>query len=193
MNLLTIIPKGENMKTKGELTKQNILKESIKLFSKQSFKNVTIRQIAKAAGISPASIYKYYDTQEDLYYAAMQSASQELINVLQTAETLEALVKTYLHHMLISEVLFEIMTYFSLDKENEKNILPISNEINYFLDLLENMIAGENAKIEAQLLFSTLNGLIISYKKIPDRNDETNFDAIQRLADYYIMQLKKRL
>lgn len=153
------------MTTKGERSKQNILKESIKLFSKNSFKNVTIRQIAKAAGISPALIYKYFATQEDLYYAAMQYASHELLEALLLTEDLEEFVQVYLHHMFTSEVLFEIMTYFTLDQDHTKNYLPISNEIAQFLQLLEEKISGENSKIEAQLLFSTLNGLIISYKK----------------------------
>ncbi|MEK4387201.1 TetR/AcrR family transcriptional regulator [Solibacillus sp. FSL W7-1464] len=181
------------MITKGERTKQHILQVAIKLFSKNSFKNVTIRQIAKEAGISPGLIYKYFDTQEAIYYAAMQYASHELLERLQTIEKLEQFVQEYLHHMFTSEVLFEIMTYFSLDQDHSKNFLPILNEINQLLDLFEQKISGPNAKVEAQLLFSTLNGLIISYKKIPNRDTEAKIAAIQKLADYYVSQLKKRL
>lgn len=180
------------MTTKGERTKQKILDESILLFSKNSFKNVTMRQIAKAAGISPALIYKYFATQEDLYYAAMQHASRELLRILEPTETLEEFVRVYLHHMFTSEVLFEIMTYFTLDQENTKIELPII-EISQFLQLLEEKISGNNARIEAQLLFSTLNGLVISYKKIPNRSHDFSIEAIQKLASYYVMHLNKRL
>ena len=181
------------MTTKGERTKQHILQQSILLFSKNSFKNVTIRQIAKESGISPALIYKYFDTQEDLYYAAMQYASHKLLERLKTIESLEQFVEEYLRHMFTSEVLFEIMTYFSLDQDHSKNLLPISNEINQFLGLLEQKIAGPHAKTEAQLLFSTLNGLIISYKKVPNRDTEAKIAAIQKLAAYYVSHLKQRL
>lgn len=181
------------MTTKGERTKQHIIEQSIKLFSKNSFQNVTMRQIAQAAGISPALIYKYFSTQEDLYYATMQQASQELLALLAPTTTLEQFVQTYLQHMFTSEVLFEIMTYFTLDQDHSKNALPISNEITLFLQLLEKKIAGQHAKIEAQLLFSTLNGLIISYKKIPNREGESTLEAIQKLAQYYVQHLKERI
>ncbi|MER1999619.1 MAG: TetR/AcrR family transcriptional regulator, partial [Lysinibacillus sp.] len=120
------------MTTKGERTKQHILQQAIHLFSKNSFKNVTIRQIAKEAQVSPGLIYKYFETQEDIYYAAMQYASHDLLERLQNIETLEKFVEQYLYHMFTSEVLFEIMTYFSLDQDHSKNFLPILNEINQF-------------------------------------------------------------
>lgn len=179
------------MTTKGERSKQRILAKSITLFSKNSFKNVTIRQIAAAAEVSPALIYKYFATQEELYYAAMQQASRELLDILQTTDTLEQFVRVYLRHMYTSEVLFGMMTYFSLDSDTQ-NPLPIAKEIVQFLQLLEDKIAGEHAKIEAQLLFSTLNGLLISYKKIPNRSAAASLQAIERLADYYVLQLTKR-
>lgn len=181
------------MTTKGERTKQHILEQSLLLFSKNSFKNVTIRQIAKEANISPALIYKYFATQEELYYAAMQTASHELLERLQTGHTLDQVVDLYLEHMFTTAVLFEIMTYFSIDRDQIDNDLPILHEINQFLAILEEKITGPNAKIEAQLLFSTLNGLIISYKKIPHRDVTTKIDAIKKLAHYHLSHLKQRI
>ncbi|WP_010304693.1 TetR/AcrR family transcriptional regulator [Kurthia senegalensis] len=181
------------MTTKGERTKQHILQQSLLLFSKNSFKNVTMRQIAKEANVSPALIYKYFPTQEELYYATMQTASHELLEKLQSNDTLEDIVDAYLEHMLTTEVLFEIMAYFSLDRDQAENDLPILDEVNQFLTLLEPKISSTHAKIEAQLLFSTLNGLIISYKKIPHRNIETKIEAVKKLAHYYVSHLKQRI
>lgn len=181
------------MKTKGELSKERILHEAIKLFSKNSFKSVTIRQIAKASGVSPGLIYKYFDTQEELYYEVMQMASHELLSLLKPLATLEEFVEVYLKHMYTSEVLFEIMTYFSLDKENPDAQFPIMSDITLLLQLLEEKITGNYAKIEAQLLFSTLNGLIISYKRTPKGTSDAILLSIQKLARYYVTQLKLRV
>lgn len=183
---------GGNMITKGARSRQRILNKAIMLFSKNSFKNVTIRQIANEAGISPALIYKYFNTQEDLYYAALQLASQDLLERLRIIVSLEEFVHEYLRYMFTS-ALFEMMAYFALEQESSDNFVPISNEINQFLHLLEERISGPNAKIEAQLLFSTLNGLILSYKKVPNRDTEGKIAAIQKLADYYVANLKKRI
>ena len=183
---------GGSMTTKGERTKQHILQQAIQLFSKTSFKHVTIRQIAQAADVSPGLIYKYFDTQEDVYYAAMRYASDDLLTKLEPIEHIEEIVDFYLYHMFTSEVLFEMMTYFSLDEDHADHFLPIFNEINQFLHLLEQKIAGPHAKTEAQLLFATLNGLIISYKKIPNRDTASKITAIQKLAAYHLAHLKKR-
>jgi len=47
-------------------TKQRILEVSIELFAKYGFKDVTMRQIAKEVGIKASSLYKHYESKEDI-------------------------------------------------------------------------------------------------------------------------------
>jgi AcrR family transcriptional regulator len=42
-----------------------IQREAIRLFSEQGFEATTVEQIAEAAGISPATFYRYYTSKED--------------------------------------------------------------------------------------------------------------------------------
>lgn len=180
------------MKTKGELTKEKILRVAMNLFGKRAFTSVSIRQIAKTAEISPALIYKYYADQEELYFEVMKLASLELLDALKDSETLEELVETYIHFMFTTEILFQLMTHFMVDSERPDSHFPIINEIAKMLTLFEEKIPLMNAKMESQLLFSTLNGLLITYRNLPNRKKDEALLHIQKLANHYIAGLKGR-
>lgn len=47
-------------------TKQRILAVSIDLFAQYGFKEVSMRQIAKEVGIKASSLYKHYESKEDI-------------------------------------------------------------------------------------------------------------------------------
>lgn len=178
------------MTTKGEQTKQKILKVAMELFSKKSFTSVTIRDVAKAAGVSPSLIYKYFEDQERLYFEAMQVASEELIIYLSDSLTLDSFVQNYIDYMFKTEVLYEMMAYFMLEASRPHAKFPIMSEISSVMNLLEKKTPLPNAKQETQLLFSTLNGLLITYKNLPNYAPNEALAHIQDLAQHYINRLK---
>lgn len=47
-------------------TKEKILDVSIDLFAQKGFKDVTVREIAEAVGIKASSLYKHYESKEDI-------------------------------------------------------------------------------------------------------------------------------
>ena len=58
------------MKAKTETTKQKIIRVSIQLFNKEGISNVTLRSIAKEAGLSAGNLTYHYRTKQDLVLAA---------------------------------------------------------------------------------------------------------------------------
>ncbi|MED1204679.1 TetR/AcrR family transcriptional regulator [Heyndrickxia acidicola] len=56
---------------KGESTKQLIIEHSRKLFAKKGFDSSKTSEIAKACGISEATIYKYFTSKNDLLMACV--------------------------------------------------------------------------------------------------------------------------
>ena len=52
--------------------RKKTLKTAIQLFSKQGYHATSTAQIADAAGISQATIFKYFKTKEDLLIAVLQ-------------------------------------------------------------------------------------------------------------------------
>lgn len=47
-------------------TKERILRVSIDLFARKGFKDVSVREIAAAVGIKASSLYKHYESKEDI-------------------------------------------------------------------------------------------------------------------------------
>ncbi len=59
-----------------ETTKQRILLESLKLFSKDGYQAVSVEQIANAVGIKAPSLYKHYRSKHDIFCSILQKMEQ---------------------------------------------------------------------------------------------------------------------
>ena len=56
--------------------KRQILSEAMKLFSEQGFDGTSTRQIADAAGINEALIFRHFKTKEELYWAVLADRAE---------------------------------------------------------------------------------------------------------------------
>ncbi len=65
----------------GKERRQQIVEAAIDLFSRKGFTGTTTREIAEAAGISEATIFKHFQTKRELYSAIIEvkSETEELL------------------------------------------------------------------------------------------------------------------
>lgn len=61
---------------KNATTKQRILTEAVKLFSKEGYEAVSVDQIAKAVGIKAPSLYKHYKNKRDIFDSILRVMEQ---------------------------------------------------------------------------------------------------------------------
>lgn len=59
-----------------ETTKQRIVTEAVKLFSKDGYEAVTVEQIATAVGIKAPSLYKHYKSKKDIFESILERMNQ---------------------------------------------------------------------------------------------------------------------
>ena len=59
----------QSFMSKKTARKQSILQAAIEVFSKGSFKNSSISEIAKRANVAEGTIYQYYKNKEDLFFS----------------------------------------------------------------------------------------------------------------------------
>ena len=59
----------------GDRRREQILRTAVDLFSQRGFKGTTTKEIAKAAGVSEAIIYRHFATKDELYGAILDSKS----------------------------------------------------------------------------------------------------------------------
>lgn len=59
----------------ADLRREQILQTAVDLFSQKGFKGTTTKEIAKAAGVSEAIIFRHFTTKDELYGAILNSKS----------------------------------------------------------------------------------------------------------------------
>ncbi|MDO4481674.1 MAG: helix-turn-helix domain-containing protein, partial [Bacillota bacterium] len=59
-----------------EPTKQKILMEAVKLFSREGYEAVSVEQIAKSVGIKAPSLYKHYKNKRDIFDSILRFMEQ---------------------------------------------------------------------------------------------------------------------
>jgi len=60
----------------GEERRRQIIEAAATLFSRHGFSGTTTREVAKAVGISEATVFKHFTTKEELYAAIIEAKAQ---------------------------------------------------------------------------------------------------------------------
>lgn len=176
-----------------EAKKQQMIEAAVRLFSRKSFSEVSMRDIAKEAGVSPALFYKYFDDQQHLYIEAMKIEALKLLDQLASIDNLSELIEEYIRYMFHDDVLYQMMAYFMLEGASKKPSAPPYKEVSKLMKRFEEGLRPlfpEDAKKESQLLFSVLNGLLITYKNYPILTEEQALQQILSLSSRYIRHLE---
>jgi TetR/AcrR family transcriptional regulator, cholesterol catabolism regulator len=71
---------GKPLLTKGAKAKARIISEAETLFNQQGFDGASMRDIAAAAEMQPASVYYYFESKEELLWAVWEKGGIELLN-----------------------------------------------------------------------------------------------------------------
>jgi AcrR family transcriptional regulator len=65
--------------SKGERTRARVLDEAVQRFAADGFRGTSVAAIARAAGVTPAAVYAYFDGKEGLFDAAVDHDAAALI------------------------------------------------------------------------------------------------------------------
>jgi len=96
-------------------TQQKILESAIKIFSKKGFSGSTTKEIAKEAGVSEATIFRYFETKKDLLFA--------LISPIMVKSITELFYD--IHGKSVEEIIKNFFTQNSKAIEGNKDLLKI--------------------------------------------------------------------
>jgi len=75
------------MQTKGQETRQHILKESRKLFTRQGFRTTSISEIITATGVKKGNLYYHFPSKEELGLAVLVDVRDEFFTLLDNSLT----------------------------------------------------------------------------------------------------------
>lgn len=117
----TNIDRGGHMRKKDDEKEKSIKEAVIKLILEQGFQGTSISKIAKTAGVSPATVYIYYENKETMLQHIYREYSEEIFNYLlnrvhqgmKGQQLIETLMKSYYTYIQEHEEIFHFVDQFS--------------------------------------------------------------------------------
>lgn len=183
----------KRLTTKGLAQKQRIIEEAAKLFDQQEFRDTLIEDIARAAGVSKATFYHYFESKTDLLIAIHQAITDALIERAESPERrqwswslqLKGLMTDILdlvdEHPGHLKVFFE--HYSEVPEEYQRAIRAKRNE---YQKLTENIIAegiraGEFHNIDPPIATLAILGMCNWASRWYRKDGRLSTEAIERI------------
>lgn len=196
---------AQHKEQEREAKKGIIIRAAILVFSEKSLHETSLRDIAEAASISHATIYRYFEDKQSLFVEAFTQGIEELIDRLESvldsqprASLLEALAETFTGYLLDHEHYFAMMTQFMLDGGlSADSVARLNTSMKAFLDTLEKgvrMAGGEGSpRYLAHSFFASLNGILITFHNYPGRSREELTEHTKTLTLIYTQMFRDGL
>ncbi|NOY68766.1 MAG: TetR/AcrR family transcriptional regulator [Deltaproteobacteria bacterium] len=174
-----------------EVRKQLIIKAAMELFAEKSFHEIGMRDIALKAGVSAASIYRYFPSRDDLFVEALIldiNIIEKLLRTrVETGGNMEELALAVVDYMIGNEATFQMMCHFMIRGELNPQALKKFNSVQrYFLNMFEKIVAqtqgSEKLKLNAQAFFASLAGIVLTFRNYPGRTADEKRKAVHKLA-----------
>ncbi len=161
-----------------EARKELIVRVTQALLSEKNLKGVTIRDIAERVGVSPATLYRYYESLDEIFLAVFYRGTREVADLVrdECAEkdgcSIRRLAEVYIGYLNNNLSYFQMMSLFAprgmISSDDGKPVNPAMKEL---LELIEKVIekAGYKGdrKLMSHALFSALNGIMTTYAQNP--------------------------
>lgn len=198
------------MVTKGVLTKQNIIIQSLHLFTVKGYFNTSINDILEATNLTKGGLYGHFRSKEDIWYAVYDQAVtiwndivfKDVRKIKNPLKRIEKVIDNNLHNYLGAEI-FQGGCFFlnmlvelsgqssSMSDTILKGYIDFSKLINQWLkeahenDMLK---PGLNFTEIASFIVISVNGCAALYISI---RDPKIWELTLTQIKFYINELKK--
>ncbi len=165
-----------------ETRRQLIIEAAYKLFEKKQFHEIGMRDVAEEAGISPASIYRYFPTRDDLFAEVLTQDLTDVEPLIKTTQlegnaNYETLIKGIIDFSMENDAKFQMMCHCMMGEGVNERVLNSYRAIeSYIVSLIEKAFrdAGieDNVPLRVQAVLCSLIGIILVFKNYPDLTED---------------------
>ncbi len=178
-----------------------IIQAAERVFAGKPFNEVTIRDIAKEAGISHASIYRYFPDQQTLFVEAFLKGADDIIEFLgslineRKTISIEKVTDRFIEYLIENDRYFRMMTHFMLDGNLSPELTGRLNSAERsLLDQLDRLFIKMKAPGEIRMLshayFASMNGILITFRNYPGRESEEVKNHMKKLGRIIALKFK---
>ncbi|GAB6095385.1 TetR/AcrR family transcriptional regulator [Desulfatiferula olefinivorans] len=190
-----------------EARKSLILDAVLKLFERKPFDEIGMRDIAAEAGVSPAAIYRYFPSQEELFMEAfikdlssIRTAFQESLNDVSRApasvEPLEEMARAIVDHLIHNEATFQMMSYLMIKGNMPDYLLTRFQALQTaFIDKIIQVfkLSGieDPDRTLSHAFISSVMGTLMTFRNYPGKDIDNAEEHIHLLAGRIARIFKK--
>jgi AcrR family transcriptional regulator len=87
---------------KKQQTRQAIYEAARRLFAERGFDRVAVAEVAREANVSEVTVFNYFPTKEDLFYAGMHFFEEELLEAVRQRKPGESALRAFRRKLLDS-------------------------------------------------------------------------------------------
>lgn len=164
-----------------EAKRELIINAAQELFSGKDFRQVTVREIAKTAGISPGGIYRYYSNMDELFVDIFLLHVNMVLRIFEEEYqkenkcSIERYCEIHVEYLNDNMTFYQMMAYFMLaDQQPSETSVKMDPIMKKLIDNIEKILiesgSVKDSRLAAHALFSSLNGTMISYARYPGRS-----------------------
>ncbi|MBI5589822.1 MAG: TetR/AcrR family transcriptional regulator [Deltaproteobacteria bacterium] len=183
-----------DLKTREKKARQDVITDAAeRVFAVKPFSKVSIRDIAREAGISHASIYRYFPDQQSLFVEAFIRGAREIVqflaDMIRNSEKgdIEKVSEAYLTYLIMNDQYFRMMTHFMLDGTLSAELIEKLNAaerqiFDQFDILFRKMKKREPVRPLSHAFFAALNGVLITFRNYPGRSKDAVRQHMLKIA-----------
>lgn len=107
----------ERMSQKGDKTRQDIREKAYRLFAEKGFKEVTMKDICEATGLSRGGLYRHYESTEQIFL--------EIVNGFSDRQKSEVFTKME-QHIPAAAILEELLAKYAEEMSDDENSISLA-------------------------------------------------------------------
>lgn len=185
------INRGDKMRKKDDEKEKSIKEAVIKLILQEGFHGTSISKIAKEAGVSPATVYIYFDNKEIMLQDIYREYSEEIFCYLLNRvhqgmdgqEIIEMLIRSYYSYIQENVEIFNFVEQFSNCPSLASTCsgrIGICNIYNLMAEMKKNnMIKDYNNDNLLAIIFYPVKSIAVNKHKSEAEREELLREMIQ--------------
>ena len=176
-----------------EVRRQRIMDAAERVFADKTFDRVNMREIAAAAGVSPATIYTYFPDQETLFIETALRGAERLRDRFDAAsragnpspaETARLYIDYIMDHYECLRMSQHCLLYGRF--RSSESLERIGETYRGLFERIDRVLAAragdEEVRHRTHLFFAALNGILFTFGRYPGRNREEALAHMRRLG-----------
>jgi len=176
------------------LRREIIVDATEMLFSRKAFHQISMKDIADEAKVSVASIYRYFESQDDLLLAVLlkhidnvDSLIEDLVSA--ASSSLEDISCIIVDYLLDNEATFQIVCHFMTKGDRSSDVFREFEAVKSgFLDKFDSALATmgyqKHTHLFSDSFFASILGIVLTYRGYDNSEAVENRNELYKLSKF---------